>query len=368
MDDWQRVLLLALLYSGVAFLFLRYARLAEKASWKLLQVAETAQPDAQAAATTSGRRLLPLLVYGVCCIVAMSFTSGHPLSMLADNGLLLLSATALLDGSILCAATAFAAFALMVSPFQGICVGVPVCWSAYKFMCTRQRSAGALSAGDLRQLRQISDNSVAQAAAASPAPTIIEQPRRTFRTSVIWFLSYSLLCAVFMLAAEIARSDLVWAGRLPAYLPALSAGVRQAESFAAAILMPLRQGRVFEAAVAALLHMRPACVDAASLHPELSLMWYVGSAAFSRHLPYYAAIFAGHALLYPLPATYRLRRRPDLALVLVAGLAALLDPTSRWSLARLPLVACMALSHSAVVAREWNAVAAACALGIARQG
>lgn len=272
--------------------------------------------------------------------------------MLADNGLLLLTATAMFDGSIVCALTAFAAFTLVVSPFQGVCIGIPVFWSAYKSVCMRKRPVIQLTQQDLLQLQQESKNGISAAAAAQAAATVMDPSRSTFRSSVVKFLGYSFLCAVFILVAEISRSDLIWLRPVPSHLPALSAGVRAAESFAAAILMPLRQGRVFEAAVAALLHMRPASVDAASLAPELSLMWYVGSAAFSRHLPYYAAIFAGHALLYPLPATYRLRRRPDLALVLVAGLAALLDPTSRWSLARLPLIACMALSHSAVIARE----------------
>lgn len=346
MQHWQCALLLSGCFVGLLWLWLRYARISEQSSRALLQISETShrQPERN--------RMLPVLVYSVCCLVATLVSAASPISMIADNGLVLLMAAALSEGFVLPALAAFAAFALMVSPFEGVCLAVPVIWSAYQSFTAKACLSVNLSEGDVEHVATAGGRARLPLSANQDGKTVSEPPRHSFGATVLKSICYGVLCVAFALVSEVGRSDRVWQGRFPTHFPALSAGLREVYSFAAAVLAPLRQGRVFEAVIAALLHMRPASVDAASLQPELSLMWYVGSAAFSRHLPYYAAIFAGHALLYPLPATFRLRRRPDLAIVLVAGLAALLNPTSRWSLARMPLVVCLALSHSAVIARE----------------
>lgn len=93
----------------------------------------------------------------------------------------------------------------------------------------------------------------------------------------------------------------------------------------------------------------PLEVDFMSLWPELSPWWYLLSLAFLHQLPYHRVLTLAHPLAYVVPLCVRLRKRPEVALISVACLACLFDPTSSWTLARLPLCISLALLAQDVV-------------------
>jgi hypothetical protein len=100
----------------------------------------------------------------------------------------------------------------------------------------------------------------------------------------------------------------------------------------------------------------PYTVDASSPYPDLNVSWYLFSSAFTRFMPYFTWLTWLHPLLYTAPLVLRFRDRPQVAFIAQLGLSALFDPSTRYTLARVPLVALLAWAHTPDVVAEMRAV------------
>jgi hypothetical protein len=144
----------------------------------------------------------------------------------------------------------------------------------------------------------------------------------------------------------------------PRWLPPARAAARQlcAAAAAAALCRALQRGGLLLPRGSAL---QPLHVDfAAPWWPELSPWWYLTASAFLPQLRYHTLLAWAHPALYVAPLCLALRARPQLALTAVVCLAALLDASAGWTLARLPLAAALLLS-APDVAREMRGRACA---------
>jgi len=259
---------------------------------------------------------VPALILLAGIVIEAVCTWRIPIESVAFNGIALTGFSAAIEGAVLPALLSWL-YILLNSPLLGACVLLPMCWGLCRAWCIHDAGTGA--------------------------------PRSIAATAC-----YLTAVVTLVAATELSRAQepLGLDGALA--LPTVSASALRA----AHALKGLEQAwatRGLPGVLSAVQHALPmATVDAGGLwRPELSLMWYVSSAAFTRYLPYYRLIFAAHPLLYVLPVCWRLRHRPDIAVVVTAGLAAVFDPSAHWALARFPLVAASMAAHTQVVAREW---------------
>lgn len=85
--------------------------------------------------------------------------------------------------------------------------------------------------------------------------------------------------------------------------------------------------------------LRPLEIRSSSRAPETGLSWYILVSTFLRQLPYFVPLLWIHPFLYFAPIAYTVgKREPAVAMLLSCAFASIFDPSSAYSLARIPLV------------------------------
>lgn len=337
---------------SLAWLLARYATRADEAGKKVEELQLASEQDESGAEKTErpkvssssvcgslGRKVLPQLVFWITLAPALLLDGQRASSSTLRDGLLLLAASASFDGCMLPAV-----FALACSLTLSSTALLPVCASLPVLLCAVQ-NARKQKTSFLRQTLYLCALLLLLHHIALRSSSSSERHGGSLLSLLSYILQRALTVPGRLAAAFTAVSPLLCVeGNL---IGALSRLVNSH------FLPFLTSSGGSEATLSS--------IDAGSgsLLPELGgLGWYVASSVFSRYLPYYRVILALQPLLYVLPLCWRLRKRMDLALVIVMAVATLLDSSatsadgSSTNLTRFPLVAALMLSHSTVVSRE----------------